>query len=222
MAQLWSCPVRARDRWRGGREAGCAGGGQAGGARAWPAGEVLVEVFFYLGCLGPAFECLEVLFSRCFLAHAGSVYKQRLKAEPLGAAQLLAQGQRGRRRALAATAPNCYGVRGPGSPLGRNFPLPCRGATVSPVVNKSLKCLLFLSPPLLPASSFLLLFIPVAAGGSGLPSCPCWRSLAAGGVGTEPSPAPRPAVLQRGEHVEPRCWLCWQLSACWWLQPCLG
>lgn len=167
-----------------------------------------MEVFFYLGCLGPAFECLEVLFSRCFLAHAGSVYKQRLKAEPLGTVQLLARGQRGRRQALAALAPNSGGVRGPGSPLGRNFPLPSGGATVSPVVNKSLKCLLFLSPPLLPASSFLLLFIPVAAGGSALPSCPCWRSLAAGGAGTKPSPAPRPAVLRRGGHREPRWWLC--------------
>lgn len=42
--------------------------------------------FFYLGCLGPAFECLEMLFSRCFLAHAGSVYKQLLKAKPVRAA----------------------------------------------------------------------------------------------------------------------------------------
>lgn len=39
---------------------------------------------FYLGWLGLAFECLEVLLSRCFLAHAAAVYKQHLKAKPIG------------------------------------------------------------------------------------------------------------------------------------------
>lgn len=71
----------ARDRWparqgRCGRSALCwASKGSPGGSG-----------FFYLGCLGPAFECLEMLFSRCFLAHAGSVYKQLLKAKPIRAA----------------------------------------------------------------------------------------------------------------------------------------
>lgn len=63
---------------------------------------------FYLGCLGLAFECLEMLFSRCFLAHAGSVYKQLLKAKPAGAAG----GQ-----ALHGSPAPWHGVWGHRSPL---------------------------------------------------------------------------------------------------------
>lgn len=122
MAQLWSCPSGLVTAGRG--AAGCAGGGRAGGARAWPAGEVLVEVFFYLGCLGPAFECLEVLFSRCFLAHAGSVYKQRLKAEPLGSLQLLARGAVGPQAGAGSPGPKLLRCQGPGVTAGKEFSPP--------------------------------------------------------------------------------------------------
>lgn len=89
-----------------------------------------------------------MLFSRCFLAHAGSVYKQLLKAKPVGAAG-------GRSRQWPRTAPP-HPAMGSGA-RGHLFPLLSRGARA---VNKSLKCLLFLSPSLLLASSFLPRCIP--------------------------------------------------------------
>ena len=64
---------------------------------------------------------------------------------------------------------------------GDLFPLPSRGARM---VNKSLKCLLFLSPPLLPASSFLPRCIPAVADTSGLPSCPGFCCQGSGEEGT--------------------------------------
>lgn len=130
--------------------------------------------FFYLGCLGPPFECLEMLFSRCFLAHAGSVYKQLLKAKPVGAA-----GWRSWQWPRMAPPHHAMGS----GARGHLFPLPPRGARA---INKSLKCL-FLSSPLLPASSFLPRCIPAVAGISELPSCPglCWRA-----CGEEGTPEP--------------------------------
>lgn len=155
-------------------------GGAAGAPCAGPAREVLVEAgFFYLGCLGLLFECLEMLFSRCFLAHAGSVYKQLLKAKPVGAA--------GRRSWQWPHMAPPHHAMGSGA-RGHLFPLPPRGARA---VNKSLKCL-FLSSPLLPASSFLPRCIPAVAGISKLPSCPglCWRA-----CGEEGTPEPGLAAL---------------------------
>lgn len=79
---LWPCfgGCLVRAGGRGGclhRGLGCRS--MCWASRGSPGGSV-----FYLG---PVFECLEVLLSRCFLAHAGSVYKKRLKAQPLRAAQ---------------------------------------------------------------------------------------------------------------------------------------
>lgn len=71
----------ARDR-RPARQGRCGRSALCWASKGSPGG----SGFFYLGCLGPAFECLEMLFSRCFLAHAGSVYKQLLKAKPIRAA----------------------------------------------------------------------------------------------------------------------------------------
>lgn len=95
-----------------------------------------------------------MLFSRCFLAHAGSVYKQLLKAKPAGAA-----GGHSQQAPHGSPAP-WHGVWGHRSLC----PLPSRWVTA---VNKSPKCLLFLSPPFLLANSFLLQCILVV-----LPSCP--------------------------------------------------
>ena len=79
-------------------------------SRGSPGGSV-----FYLD---PVFECLEVLLSRCFLAHAGSVYKKRLKARPLRAAQGIGLQMDAGSRSPAL----CQCVRGTGSPLEGLFP----------------------------------------------------------------------------------------------------
>lgn len=132
---LWRLPCQGW--WQGGRmHGGPDRRSVCWASRGSPGGSV-----FYLD---PVFECLEVLLSRCFLAHAGSVYKKRLKARPLRAAQGI-----GLQMDAGSRSPALCQCQGHRVTFGRTFPLPFRGAAVSPVVNKSLKCLLFLFPPLL-------------------------------------------------------------------------
>ena len=154
-------------------------GGAARALRSASKGSPAGSRVFYLGCLGPAFECLEMLFSRCFLAHAGSVYKQLLQAKPVGAAG-------GCSRQQPCSAPP-HPATGSG-PRVASFPSCQEGpGLLTKAPNASSSFLLRSSRP----AASCCRCIPAMAGISGLPSCPgfrCW------GSGDEGTPEPRPAA----------------------------